>query len=175
MNDENLKNLLEKYWNAETTLEEEKQILEYMENQDLADEFAQEKELFSLFDAARTTDYFPSRIKYPRGSEDKGGGGLLTMFITPMRYAAVFLLGACCLWLITQFRTADQIDFAQIQTNHEFQQVNFQNIEDPQEAAIITREALMMVSDKLNRGKQETKKTLAAFNGINIMEFDPGY
>lgn len=166
MNNQKIKELLEKYWNAETTLEDEKIIFDYMQSADASHDFHQEKEMFELFYAARNSAYFPDNVKFPEENNAKKIPHIISLLMTPLKYAAVFLMGALSVWLISQYNTPKKTNFAQSP---------IQVIDDQDVALSITKEALIMVSHKLNKGKAETKKVLSAFDGINIMEYDKGY
>lgn len=166
MDNQKIKELLEKYWNAETTLEDEKIIFDYMQSDDTTREFHQEKEMFKLFYTARNSAYFPDNVKFPKENNAEKISHVISLLITPLKYAAVFFMGALSVWLVTHYNTPKRTSLVQSPVRV---------INDQDEALSITKEALIMVSLKLDKGKVETKKVLSAFNGIKIMEYDKGY
>lgn len=166
MDNQKIKELLEKYWNAETTLEDEQIIFDYMQSSEASHEFHQEKEMFEIFYAARNSAYFPDDVNFPKDNKASKISHVISLVITPLKYAAVFLMGAFCVWLVTNYNTPKKTSSVQSP---------ILVIDDQDEALSITKEALILVSLQLNKGKVETKKVLSAFSEINIMEYEKGY
>jgi len=62
MDNSEIKNLLEKYYSGETTIEEEKALKEYLLSDDVASEFASEKEIFLSLSQAELSIEIPEDL-----------------------------------------------------------------------------------------------------------------
>ncbi|MDF2158833.1 hypothetical protein [Algoriphagus sp. CAU 1675] len=109
-----IEELLEKYWNGESSLEEEKELKSLLQN---AEGFEEEKELFAGFEEYASLE--PEQVRIPKGKIRK-------MRISWMSYAAsaAILIGTFWGWGIFQQKQAEQeayeevmMAFALIQTN----------------------------------------------------------
>lgn len=109
-----IEELLEKYWTAESNLEEEKELKSLLQN---AEGFEEEKELFTGFaDYARME---PEQVRIPEAKVRK----LRTSWMSYAASAAI-LIGTFWGWSVFQQKQAEQeayeevmIAFALIQTN----------------------------------------------------------
>jgi len=129
-----IKQLVEKYWEGETSLTEEKQIREYFkQNPDLSPEGQYFRET-----ASSRQEVSGNAFEHP-GRKRK---------LTWLSLAAAVLIGLMIIPFVF---------------NHEAEQSQF-SVDNPTEAYEITRASLMMVSNGLNKGKSFTKKELNKIN-----------
>ncbi len=142
-----LRRLLQKYYNGETTLKEEDTLKKYfVENPDIDEEFRAEKEQFVMFDKAKKQDVpvedFEKKLEilidnqkviYPDFRRNK----------VWIRIAAVAATG------LIIFGVYNSIKY--FTGKHEYSDT----IEDPQLAYEETKKALSYISEKLNYGTRE--------------------
>lgn len=109
-----IEELLEKYWNAESSLEEEKELKSLLQN---AEGFEEEKELFTGL--AEYASLEPEQVRIPKGKIRK----LRTSWMSYAASAAI-LIGTFWGWSVFQQKQAEQeayeevmMAFALIQTN----------------------------------------------------------
>ncbi len=163
--------LLEKYWQAETSLEEEKALADYFHSPGVDPELAPYREIFAYFDEeARVVPKpdFGDRILQHIGIADDSlstvpdrpaiAQGRKTAVIRPfgtglLSAAAVIVTLVIGLFLLTPPRqqTADAgnslatIRHGAIQDTYD----------DPEQALAVVRHALLVASTHLNEGRQE--------------------
>ena len=129
-----IKQLLEKYWEGETSLSEEKQIREYFkQNPDLSPE----------------GQYFRKTASSRKAVSER-------VFMHPAKKRKLVWLSVAAAVLIAVMT----LPFV---FNHETIQDQFA-VDNPTEAYEITKASLMMVSNGLNKGKTFSKKEMNKFN-----------
>ncbi len=141
MKDTKAKDLLEKYWAAETNIEEEERIRNYFKQGLLED--SSENQLFAYFDQTRLqTSTKPISIKSPR-----------QIFIKrAMSIAAGLLILASTLFLLPS------------NENHKV-------VEDPEQALEVTMTALGYLNGSIDRSELVVKEGLTQFDKTRIFTF----
>jgi hypothetical protein len=134
-------NLLEKYWNAETSLQEEEQILKEMSGSD-----SPEAGYFAMIAKARQekSNLTLKDIKGYRQDSGSGSGATvlpLYRWIASAAAILVFVIAGIGLWNYSQ-KATQPVQMAE-------------TFEDPYEAYEEVREALAFVSSKLNKSQSE--------------------
>lgn len=151
----NIEELLEKYYNGETSIEEERKLQWYFQTQDVPEKYQQEKRMFSWYyrmrkesEAAGLTGRLSEMIDR---EERKGPKASSRRLVAWMSSAAAVILVLLAVWLTgnNPFGNPDK-RFAD----------TYQN---PKLAYNETRKALLMVSEKLNEGTSNLEK-LNSFN-----------
>lgn len=149
-----IKILLEKYWNCETTLEEESILQEYLSGTDIPEDLKEFAPLFQYYKSqreVRTSNGFEERvIKEIKSKEQKG----------KRKYLNIYYKSAAAVILILFFVTIHQRFIAVREKATVLVQDTF---EDPQKALEETKKALLLVSEKWNKGKENIAK-LSEFN-----------
>jgi len=205
--------LLNKYWEAETSVEEEAILKSYFNSEEIADQYVVYKPVFQAFNMMSNTTYFDSRTidslleKYWQGEttlkEDKvlrayfasdtiseGHKGFKDYFdylnwnqnikfssdpnilaekpktketrvisIKKWTYAvaAVFVLGLSSLFVFNQI------------VNTETKNSLVHEIDDPEEAYRVTMQALAMLSYKYQKSENVFKENIIHLNAANIL------
>ena len=142
--------LLEKYFEGETKLEEEAELRAFFREADVPQHLEKYRSMFNMFSeeqAVTLPETFESRLDKAildtEADENKRGNG--TIFSLPRRLvqaAAIALLiiaGVSVIWQLQQKQTQPQTAMQETYDN-------------PEEAYKTAREALLMVSEKLNKG-----------------------
>ncbi len=189
MGSEVIKQLLEKYWQAETSLEEERILTEYFRGQDVAEELESYRSLFDWIgeEAALTAPLgLQERILQQIGTsepmadeKERQGGYHLNagrhverrMPARGMRYAAAAALLLCVVstFLVARIggRTTTEPDPGIAQHSgipagqHPAPQPSIKDTyDDPEKALAVVRQALLRVSVSMNEGRRITQKNM---------------
>jgi hypothetical protein len=172
MNNNHVKYLIEKYFAAETTLEEEAQLKNYfsIENAENIDkEFNKYSYLFQYFESAQQqhlsdakTNYIQNNVltKMPKlyAQKTKKPNALKWL----LRIAAVFIVGGASWWYI---RPAPQNLVVQTQNLENFQEDTEEN---PEIAYQKAKAALALLSGKMKKGIKTTDNKLKKVERINL-------
>jgi hypothetical protein len=157
---ENINEILEKYWEGETSVEEEKILKQYFTSETVAEEHQTFAPLFRYFDHQEQITYTLPSVEDIR---QKVTEDVPVKTLSPFRkyiyaIAAVFTLAVAALvvWQTTQPK--------------EEMPLYVQEIEDPEEAYRITMQALAMVSGKLNKGTESISIGIDNLNKANIFK-----
>lgn len=148
VNNENIKLLLEKYYQGESTLKDEALIKEFFANNEVDDELYADKQLFlSLINDDSENDLnfnFEEVVQNAINStgEKRGKGINYRLITTWAAAAAVVLLVIGVGWLTTSKST---------------ESVFVDTYEDPQVAMQETQKILALVGSKINRAQEELK------------------
>jgi hypothetical protein len=134
--------LLEKYWQAETTIEEEQALAAYFRGPNVAPELEQYADVFA---------YFDEELKITP-SPDLEARILQTIQTTPFRWgllsaAAAIVILFCSIFLLTP-ATQKPNTIAAKTTIHD-------TYDDPEKALAAVRHALLIASAHLNEGRQQ--------------------
>ena len=149
-----IKILLEKYWNCETTLEEEAFLREHLSSKDIPEDL---KEISALFHYYKSQ----SEIKVSNGFEDKVLHQIESKENKGKRkYLHLYYKVAAATILILFFVTIHQRFIAVREKATVLVQDTF---DDPQKALEETKKALLLVSEKWNKGKDNIIR-LSEFN-----------
>ena len=163
MDSEKINELLNKYWNCETTLEEEKQLQDHFRNETIPEALAETAALFQYFEEGRKKNLTDitfdaqvlKKIHKPRGQVG-------TLIYNSMRIAAGIIVLFLAVWLVRMevrktsiSQTADTYD-------------------DPKMAFEETKKALMMISKSFSTAEEQAKK-INLFNEAqrDIQKEDP--
>jgi len=149
--------LLEKYWEGESTLEEEQQLKAYFNSSELADEHKEFVPLFQYLKSEKEqllrTEVIDTTLQRIEEEAQKPVAKTRRLYIVLSRAAAVLLLLAAS-FQVYQYQTQEE------------QKALYVEIEDPEEAYQKTKEALMLVSKELNKGKRKAKKKIKKVDKI---------
>ena len=141
MRPERIAALLEKYWQAETTVEEERILAEYFRSPDVPPEWESHRELFSFFSQeaqVKPGEYLEERIM---------------QHIHPRRHLAWWAAAAVIILLL------GLIPLLQPERVHVGQKTYAlaDTYDDPQQALAAVQKALFTVSKKMNKGLHPLK------------------
>ena len=149
-----IKTLLEKYWICETTLEEESLLREYLSGKEIPEDLKEISPLFKYYKSQ-------SGIKVSKGFEEKVLNEIESKENKGKhRYLHLFYKVAAAAILILFFVTIHQRFIAVREKATVLVQDTF---DDPQKALEETKKALLLVSEKWNKGKDNIVR-LSEFN-----------
>lgn len=154
-------NLLEKYWEGETSVEDEKVLKQYFKSSNIADEHEAFKDLFVFFDNE-------SQITYPsesQSAETKTESTFKVRSLSIRKYiyaaAAIFVLAVGSIIVVKNLNNKNQ-------PKETYSQV--QEIEDPEEALRVTKQALALLSKKLNSSTKTVKENMGSLEKASIFK-----
>ena len=148
MDSKKIEELLSKYWNAESSLEEEQQLREYFTGRDVPEHLKETAALFRYFDinkkkALNDVSFDADVIKR---TSSKPQGKARSLVLNAMRIAAGVVVLMVAVWFVRQ----------------EIHKDNPQPIEDtyddPKVAFEETKKALMMISKSFGTAEKQAKK-----------------
>ncbi len=152
-----IKALLEKYWEAETSLEEESELKTFFNSDAVPNDLEEYKYLFVYFSEEQKK---VSTIKDEEllGFIEKQEQGEAPTKMVSMWYSNYSKIAAVLLFLVvaTFFINKELSD-------ENIERFNKETFETPEEAFAETKKALQMLSKNLGKGKKEAKK-IAVFN-----------
>ena len=139
--------LLRKYWNCETSLEEEKRLREYFGNDDIPDQLKETASLFRYFEEAKKKslsdvafdDQVMSKVN-PRQ------GQVRRPMYNSMRIAAGLLVVIVATW------------FIRTEVRQTIPQEIVDTYDDPELAFEETKKALLMISKSFGTAEKQTRK-----------------
>lgn len=145
--------LLNKYWNCETSLEEEQQLRDYFKRGDIPEQLKEAASLFRYFELQKKKSLndvsFDSQILAK--TRPAGKGVMMKVVYNAMRIAAGLLVVVMAVWFIRErVRAVDNDDTASTEVVDTY--------DDPKIALEETKKALLMISKSFGRAKEETKK-----------------
>lgn len=139
-----LEALIKKYWDCETSLEEEERLREWFRTHEVPERFKETAKLFSYFDEQKqkaTDKQFDARLI--KNVQTKSKGRTINLWQTSLRIAAGIAVVAAAIFFVRE-EVRDQSDLAVI--------------EDPQQALEETKKALMMISKGFSTAEDNAKK-----------------
>ena len=167
--------ILERYWNAESTLEEEGILKEYFTSNDVATKHLPYRELFVMFDekASMTTDL--NTFDILKKAQKEIGESVIGSSTLPKKVetkvfslqrwasgiAAVFVLGFATVFLMNQPSTT---------TQYKGQTTYLDEEAEAQEAYEITKEALAFLSSKMNKNSKTVVKSVSKAEKASIFK-----
>lgn len=152
--------LLDKYWDGETTLEEEILIKEYFQSGNVSADHLPFLPLFQHFKDQKDIKYtLPDASVIITKSREEPG----IFFLPKYRKLAYASAAVLALFLASWFVFNPGVDAKN--TNSYVRE-----IEDPEEAYRVTMEALALVSGKLNKGTESISISLNNVNKANIFK-----
>jgi hypothetical protein len=149
MDSKNIEQLLDKYWNCETTLEEEQQLREFFNGPSVPESMKETADLFRFFGAeqSRTVrkNFEPTVTKELKA---RRGGKMISMisFTNIARIAAGLLVVVAATFFIRQ------------EVRKAYPPATEDTYTDPQVAFEETKKALMMISNSFGKAKKEASK-----------------
>lgn len=141
--------LLDKYWNCETSLEEEEQLRSYFQRDDVPDDLGKYRDLFRFYVNERSTELnkeFDDKILKKLGSDRKEGH---------QRYLGWMYKAAAAVLLILSFFVIHE---RFIRVKDQAKKVVEDTFSDPEKALEETKRVLFFVSEKINKGKEEAAR-----------------
>jgi hypothetical protein len=148
MDSRKLEELLEKYWNCETSLEEELQLREYFRSADVPEQLKETAALFRYFeqnkkkalDDASFDNTVLEKIKTP------ARGKMATLMFNSMRIAAGIAVLVVSIWIVrNEVRKSSPLQAAD-------------TYDDPKLAFEETKKALMMISKSFGTAEKQARK-----------------
>src|SRR3954465_1665860 len=102
MESNNIQELLNRYWNAETTLEEEAQLRAYFSNKDLPEQFRETAALFRYFDLNKKKELSDETFNQNVLSKVKESkkGKVVSLLYNSMRIAAGISVLVIAVWFV---------------------------------------------------------------------------
>lgn len=139
--------LLRKYWNCETSLEEEKQLRDYFGGDDIPEQLRETASMFRYFEEAKKKslsdlafDDQVMRKVNPRKSQ------IRRLIYNSMRIAAGLLVVVAATW------------FIRTEVRQTIPQEMVDTYDDPELAFEETKKALLMISKSFGTAEQQTRK-----------------
>ena len=148
----NIEQLLEKYWNGDTSVEEEQQLQRFFSEDEVPDHLEGVASLFQSFNADRQfkqlDDDFDEALfrKIEKPKKQFSWQSWLSIAAT------ILLLVVSAFWV--QDILPDQVETPVSDS----QTIEKDTYEDPQLAYEQTREALLLISSMMNKGTQQVEK-----------------
>jgi len=145
-----IEKLIEKYWEGETSLAEEKEIREFLRN-DTSPQFRELRMMFGFFEEERTVEY-TGTLKVPTTRVIK------MSFFRNIAVAAsmILLIGVGVLYHTTNKPVVgDNFEYGQI--------------DDPELALELTKEALAFISYNINSAQESLSGSIQNLESLNII------
>jgi hypothetical protein len=149
MDSKTIEALLEKYWNAETTLEEEQQLKEYFSNGNVHETMQPAAALFRFFDAEKNkslNEKFDTAVTKELRKRREGKIISMVSFRNVTRIAAGIVVVVAATYFIRS------------EVRKSYPQELQDTYSDPQMAFEETKKALKMISNSFGKAKHETGK-----------------
>lgn len=145
---ENINELLEKYWNAESSLDEEKALKQYFSQNEIAEEHKHLRPLFVLYktEAQKVSKYVSNDLPKTEAKVVKFNNYLKGA-------AAALVLGFASL-AVVQYMMPKQVK----STNLANKGAKIINIENPDEALEYTEDAIIALASVFKISKEEIEK-----------------
>ena len=140
-----LETLIKKYWDCETSLEEEERLREWFRTHEVPERFKETAKLFSYFDEQKqkaTGERFDKQITTKLTDSPKKAK-VVGLWQIGLRIAAGIVVVVAAIFFVRQ----ELID------KHEIAEIN-----DPQQALEETKKALMMISKGFITAEENAKK-----------------
>lgn len=148
----NIETLLNKYWEGETTLDEERNLKAYFAQPDIDKKWQHLAPLFQAFGEEKTK-------QMPHVNGRRVAMGATSNHWGRWAAAAILIgmLATAGTWAFRNWQEQSRIEMAHTKLNQD-------TFDDPQKAAEEIKAALALVSSKMNKGKRN------AFKGLKKME-----
>ncbi len=146
MDSKKLEQLLQKYWNCETSLEEEQMLRDYFRNENVPKQEKETALLFQYFEQQKQQSVNEHFDKALLGQLKKPKGKVTNLVQTSLRIAAgIAVLVAAVFFVRQEIRKNDTLAMED-------------TYDDPQKALEETKKALMMISKGFGRAEMQAKK-----------------
>lgn len=160
----NIAAILDKYWEGENSVKEMEILQAYFKSDAVEDEHLPFRGLFEYFDEVKKIEY-PGSTALPTAEPKEVKVVSLRKWIYVV--AAMMVLGIGALIVINQNNTSTD-EFGSL---HGLVNVQVEGeISNPDDALRITKEALAMVSQNLNKSKESLKTNIKELNRIDIFK-----
>lgn len=148
MDSRKIEELLNKYWNCETSLEEEQQLRTYFKENDIPQQFQETASLFRYFEASKSKSlddksFDAAMIKKVEKPKSK----VIRMIYNSMRIAAGIAVLVMAVWFVREEVKTPPEEEAMVDT-----------YDDPKMAFEETKKALMMISRSFGQAEKQTQK-----------------
>lgn len=159
-----IEQLLERYWECETTLEEEKELKKFFNSGNVPQKWQSVAPLFQYYETEKQSGHldglFDEQVlaqieaQSGKGGGAAGQGKIVKLFTNIAKIAAVGLILITASYFVTEeyMNKKDTMDPYLADT-----------FEDPKVAFEETKKALMLISKNFNRGRKEVQK-VGVFN-----------
>ena len=160
MEHNSIADLLEKYWEGTSSLQEEQELKDYFAKEQVNPEFKEHQSFFRSLEQAsqnQLSDDFDERLFAKIDAlEDTPtvGTGRVISFPRLARYAAAAVIVLATMFGVRQYLQPAEV--SPVLAAHE--------VEDPEEALEHTLEALRLLGANLKKGEEETEKAIATIN-----------
>jgi hypothetical protein len=148
MDSSRIDELLNKYWNCETSLEEEQQLREYFRGREISEQWKETATLFRYFDEhkkkALDDNAFDSEVL--KQVQAPKQGRIVKLFYNSMRIAAGVAVLVVATWLVRN------------EVRKTTPQAVVDTYDDPKLAFEETKKALMMISKSFGNAEEKAKK-----------------
>jgi hypothetical protein len=152
MDSNKIEALLNKYWNCETSLEEEQQLRDYFKQGNIPEQLKEAASLFRYFELQKKKSLndvaFDSQVLSK--TRPAGKGVMMKVVYNSMRIAAGLLVVVMAVWFIRERVRSTDTETATTEVVDTY--------DDPKIALEETKKALLMISKSFGRAKEETKK-----------------
>ncbi len=146
MDSEKLEELLQKYWDCETSLEEEQQLHEYFRNENVPEKLKDTAALFHYFEQQKSTSVSEQFDRTLMGQLKKPKGKVTNLIQTSLKIAAgIAVLVVAVFFVREEIRKNDVVAMED-------------TYDDPQKALEETKKALLMISKGFGRAEEQAKK-----------------
>ncbi len=150
----NMSSLIEKYWNGDTSLEEESAIRAYMLSGQVAEEHQDMIPLFQYFSEEKSLDIeFQPDLSFTKEKKGK----------IRMLYPKIIGIAASFLLLLT-------VSYNHFAPEDNSYAAKYTEVEDPEEALAIAMEALGYLSNKYEKGNSVMTKNLGNLKKADIFK-----
>jgi hypothetical protein len=148
MDSEKIDDLLNKYWNCETSLEEEEQLQAYFRNSSTPDQYKETATLFRYFHEQKMTSLTDASFdgSVLKKIQAPGKGAIRTLIFNSMRIAAGIVVLILAVWLV------------RLEVRKSSPQQMTDTYDDPKIAFEETKKALMMISKSFGTAEEQAKK-----------------
>ncbi len=155
-----IKNLLDKYWAGESSLEEEATLRNYFQGDDIAPELKSFQPMFQFFTAASETESEQDVLSQMDFEEDNiiPLASRNSPFYIFKRIAAILILAVSSFWAYQMVTFDNDVQAHQLDTFEEA---------EAEEAYRTTQAALQLISAKLNKGKSSAA---AGISKVRVMD-----
>ncbi|MGC3943902.1 MAG: hypothetical protein QM762_05085 [Chryseolinea sp.] len=149
MDSSKLQHLLQKYWDGDTTLEEEQLLKDYFQSSEVSDEMRDVAAMFQYFNQAKKNSL--NDISFDRTLIDKVSGKpqegrVRNLLFNSMRIAAGVVVVMAATWFIRN------------EIRQSTPQEAVDTYDDPKLAFEETKKALMMISKSFGTAEEQAKK-----------------
>jgi len=148
MDFKNVEELLKKYWNCETTLEEEKQLRDYFGGDSIPDQWKDTAPLFRYFEEAKKKSIndlaFEGEVM--RKVHAPNQGRVVKLVYSAMKIAAGLAVVIAATWIIRS------------EIRESTPQAVVDTYEDPKLAFEETKKALLMISKSFGTAEEQARK-----------------